>query len=156
MTSRSRALCLLVPVVLALSACSTLGGTGETLSPGEGAIDFALSETCAGKAGLDCVSVNGESVVRPSTFERAGVEAAAIAEGKGQNAVDVTFTEDGAAVLHTLTAQAAGSTMRLVMKAGDEMMAAVVVAEALDGKQLQIILAPDDNAQEVIRLIQGD
>ncbi|HYI31843.1 MAG TPA: hypothetical protein VEX88_00090 [Glaciibacter sp.] len=68
----------------------------------------------------------------------------------------MTFTDDGAAILHTLTEQAAGGTGRLVMKISDEIVVAVMVAEALKGKQLQIALSPDDDAQEIVNLIQGN
>lgn len=155
MIARTRRLYLLVPVLLVLSACSTAGGNDETSPIARGAIEFALSEACAEASDSQCVSVNGERIVLPPIFERAGVQAAAVAEGEGQNAVEVTFTDDGAAILHTLTERAVGGTERLVMKIGDEIVAAVVVAEVLDGKQLQISLSPDDSAKEIVDLIQG-
>lgn len=58
---------------------------------------LAISEKCTEVSESQCVSVNGESIVLPSTYEPAGVEAAAVATGDGQSAVDVTFTDDGAA-----------------------------------------------------------
>ncbi len=156
MTSRTRGLYLLAPVLLTLSACSTEGGTDEKSPIAQGAIEFAISELCAEKSDSQCVLVNGESIMLPSTFERAGVEAAVVAEGEGHNAVDLMLTDDGATILHTLTEEAAGGTARLVMKIGDEIMAAVMVAEAVEGKQLQIALAPDDDAKRIVELIQGD
>lgn len=154
MTSRTGRLYLLVPVLLALSACSAAGGA-EATSPGaRGAIELALSESCAEGSDSPCVVVNGHNILLPSTFERAGVEAAAVAEGEQQSAVDVTFTDDGAAVLRALTKQAAGTTARLVLKAGDEILAAVMVMEALDGEQLHIIISPDDDAQKIVELIR--
>jgi len=41
--------------------------------------------------------------VLPFAFERAGVKDAAVAEGARQNVADVTFDEDGTAVLHALS-----------------------------------------------------
>jgi len=49
------------------------------------------------------VSLNGENIVLPFAFERAGVKDAAVAEGARQNVADVTFDEDGTAVLHALS-----------------------------------------------------
>lgn len=156
MTSQTRRLYLLLPVLVALSACSTVGGNDATSPKSHGAILLAISEKCTEVSESQCVSVNGESIVLPSTYEPAGVEAAAVATGEGQSAVDVTFTDHGAAVLHTLTEQAAGGTSRLVMKAGDKIIGAVVVAEALQGEELQIGLSPDASAQEIVDLIQRD
>jgi len=156
MTFRIRALCLLVPVLLTLSACSTAGGRDGASSRVGGAIELAVSETCTEGSDSQCVLVNSQHIMLPSAFQRAGVEAAAVAQGERQNAVDVTFTDDGAAILHTLTEQAAGGTGRLVMKISDEIVVAVMVAEALKGKQLQIALSPDDDAQEIVNLIQGN
>ncbi|TFB54228.1 hypothetical protein [Cryobacterium sp. Sr3] len=80
---------------------------------------------------------------------------ATIAESKGQNAVDVTFTEDGAIVLNALTVKAvqAGDSARLIIKIGGEIQAAVVVMEAMEGDHVQISVSPDDNAQEIVDLI---
>jgi hypothetical protein len=138
-------------------ACSTPGGPNGTSSSTGAAIELAVSKTCAEASDPHCVSGNGENVALPSAFERAGVEDAAVAEGAGQNAVGVTFDEDGAAVFHTLTKQAAraGRTARLVIKIGDELQAAVVVPQALEGDQVQIMLSPDESAQKVVDLIRG-
>lgn len=157
MTTRTVRFSLVGPVLLALTACSAAGGAGETSSTTGGAIELAVSETCAEVSDPQCVSVNGEGVVLPAGFERAGVENVAVTEGEGRNAVDVTFNEDGATVVQTSTEQAAraGGTARLVVKVGDEVLAAVVVPEALEGDQVQIALSPDDSAQEVVDLIQG-
>ena len=157
MTSRLRKFCLVIPVLLALSGCSAAGSANEASSTSGGTIELAVSETCTEGSDPQCVSINGENVILPSTFERAGVEDAAVAEGEGQSAVDVTFNSDGAAVLHTLTEQTAQArdTARLVMKIGDQIKASVTVMEALKGNHIQFILSPDDNAQEVVDLIQG-
>ena len=116
---------------------------------------MAVSETCADGADPQCVQVNGENVVLPSALERAGVKDATIAEGEGQNAVDVTFTEDGAIVFNALTVKAvqAGDSARLIIKIGGEIQAAAVVMEALEDDHVQISIAPDDNAQRIVDLI---
>lgn len=155
MTSRKRGLYLLIPILLALSACTAAGGSAEMPPNTPGAIEFAVTDTCAEAADSQCVSVNGESIVLPSTFHRAGVRDVAVAEGEGQNAVDVTFTNDGAALLRTLTGQAATETARLVMKVGGEIVSAVAVMEPVEGDQLQISLSPDDSAQNIVDLIRG-
>ncbi|MBG6060062.1 hypothetical protein RCH16_003519 [Cryobacterium sp. MP_M5] len=80
---------------------------------------------------------------------------ATIAEGEGSNAVDVTFTEDGAVVFNALTVKAvqAGDSARLIIKIGGEIQAAVVVMEAMEGDHVQISVSPDDNAQKIVDLI---
>lgn len=159
MTTRPRGLYLLLaltlPLVVTLSACSAAGVREPTPPPGRGAIELALAGMCEQGTDTTCTPVNGESITTPSAFERADVEAAAAVAGAAQSAVDVTFTDEGAAVLHTLTEQAAGGSQRLVMKVGDEIIAAIVVAEPLEGKQVQIALSNDADAQRMADLIQG-
>ena len=77
--------------MLALSGCSAAVGTDDTASAPGGSIELAVSETCADETSPNCIAVDGEKIVSPSAFERANVEDATIAEGAGQNAVDVTF-----------------------------------------------------------------
>jgi len=93
--------------------------------------------------------------VSPAVFKTATIEDAVASERDGQNTVDVTFTDDGAAIVNSLTAEAvqAGGEARLVMRIGDEIRAAVTVAEPLTGDSLTIALSPDDSAQEVVDLI---
>ena len=155
MASRTPRLSLVVLIVLALSGCSAGVGASDTASATGGAIELAVSETCADGADPQCVQVNGENVVFPSALERAGVKDATIAEGEGQNAVDVTFTEDGAIVFNALTVKAvqAGDSARLIIKIGGEIQAAAVVMEALEDDHVQISIAPDDNAQRIVDLI---
>ena len=157
MTSRTPGLSLAALAVLVLSACSVVGGADDSPPVTGGTIELAVSETCTDVSDPQCVSVDGEHVVLPPAFERAGVEDAAVAEGEGRNAVDVTFSEDGEAVFHALTKKAAraGGSARLVIKIGGEMRAAVAVMQALEGDHLQIVLAPDDSAREVVDLIHG-
>lgn len=152
MTSRTSRLSLVVLVVLALSACSAADGVDETSSVTGGTIEVAVSETCAERSGPQCVSVNGENIVPPSAFVRAGVEDATVAEGEGENAVNVTLNKDGAEVFHTLTEKAtrAGDAARLVIKIGGKLQATALVMQAMEGDHIQIILEPDDSAQEVV------
>jgi hypothetical protein len=147
---------MVVLAVLALSACSAAAGADEPSSGTGGLIEMAVAETCAEGPDSPCVLVNGENVFLPDAFEEAGVEDASVA-GDGQNAVDVTFTADGATVLHEFTEQAveAGDQARLVLRIGGELQAAVVVMEVLKGDQLQIGLSPDESAQELVDLIRG-
>jgi len=156
MTSRTVRLYSVVLAVLALSACSAAPGVDATSSVRGGAIELAVSQTCAEGSDPQCVSVKGENVVLPAAFERAGVEDATVAEGEGQHAVDVTFGDDGAVVFHTLTGRAAGagSSARLVIRIGGEIQGAVVVMQALEGDQIQIALSPDDNAPGIVDLIR--
>lgn len=155
MSSRSPRITLVVLAVLALSACSTTTDSDASSATG-GMIEMAVSEACTKGADSECVSVNGTSVLLPFAFEEAGVKDSSIA-GNGQDAIDVTFDEDGAKVFHSLTEQAAGAgdSARLVIRIGGELQAAVVVMDALKGDQVQIGLSSDDNAREIIDLIQG-
>lgn len=139
-----------------LSGCSAAVGADEPSSDTGGAIELAVSETCPEASDTRCVLVNGQSVVLPSQFERASVEDAAVAEREEHNAVDVAFSEEGAAVLNALTGKAvrAGDTARLIVKIGGEIQAAVAVMEALDGTHLQLSLSPDDDAHEIVNLIR--
>lgn len=167
MTARTRKISLAVLAVLALSACSTgVGasetpstnvGTIETPSATGGAIELSVAEVCAKGSDPKCVSVKGENVVLPSAFERASVEDATAAEGQGPNTVDVTFTKEGAAVLHTLTEKAARAkdSARLVMKIGGEIQSVVTVMEAVKEDRVQIDFSPDISAQEAIDLIHA-
>lgn len=155
MTSRTSRLRLVALAVLALSACSATAGTEDASTAGH-TIEMAVSESCTDAAASECVSVNGEAVVLPTAFDRAGVETASVAED-GQNAIDVTFTAAGAEVLHALTEQAAvaGNTARLVIRIGGELRAAVVVMQALEGDEVQIGLAEENSAPELVDLILG-
>lgn len=144
-----------VIAVFALSGCSTAAGVGQKTSGTAGTIELAVSETCVDGSDSQCVSINGESVLVPSAFERADVAESSVA-ADGQNAVDVTFNQDGAMVFHTLTEKAAtaGSSARLVMKIGGELKSAVRVMEAMEGDQVQIVLSADDSAMEISDLLQ--
>lgn len=155
MTFRTSMLTSAVLAVLMLSACSAAGADEASPDSG-GSIEMAVSEVCTDVSDATCVLVNGTSVLLPSAFEQAGVTDARVADG-GQNAVEVTFDQSGAEILHTLTENAAGAgeTARLVIRIGGKLQAAVVVMEALDGDQAQISLAPDESAQDIVDLIQG-
>ncbi|TFC58559.1 hypothetical protein E3O62_10235 [Cryobacterium sp. TMT2-15-1] len=67
----------------------------------------------------------------------------------------MTFTEDGAVVFNALTVKAvqAGDSVRLIIKIGGEIQAAVVVMEAMESGHVQISVSPDDNAQKIVDLI---
>lgn len=155
MSSRTPRITLVVLALFALSACSAT--TDSEASPATGGIiEMAVSETCTEGADSECVSVNGANVLLPSAFEQAGVKDSSISDN-GQNAIDVTFNKDGTKVFHSLTEQAAGAgdSARLVIKIGGELQAAVTVMDALEGDQVQIGLSSDDDAQEIVDLIQG-
>jgi hypothetical protein len=153
--SRTPRLSLLVLALSALSACSTDVGADEPPSVTGGAIELAVSETCTEVEEPKCVSVQGEKILLPSAFERANVENATAAEGQGPNTVDVTFTEDGSTVLHTLTEKAAGAkdSARLVVKIGGEIQSVVTVMEAVAEGRVQISFSPNISAQEAVDLI---
>ncbi|MDO5744964.1 MAG: hypothetical protein Q4P23_10905 [Micrococcaceae bacterium] len=148
---------LLVCALFSLGACSAGVGSNDAGSATGGAIEFAAADVCFEEADPNCVAVMGENLMLTFTFERAGVEDATVAEGQGPNTVDVTFTKDGAAVLRTVTAEAAqaGDSARLVMKIGEEIHSVVTVMQAIDDGRTQIDLRPDVSAQEGIDLIRA-
>jgi len=156
MNAQIRRLALVALLVVPLSACSA-AGAAEPSSVSGGAIEVAVSEACA-NVDAQCVLVNGQGVLAPTAFERADVEDAAVGEDGGQNVVNVTFSEAGAAVFNRLTDEAvhAGDSARLVMRIGGELRSAVRVTAALTGDQVQIILSADDDAHDVVDLLLGD
>ena len=157
MTSRTSRLTLAAIALFALSACSSAGGADEASSGTGGTIDMAVSDTCTAGSNSKCVSVNGESVLLPSTFQEVGVKDSSVAQN-GQSTVNVTFNEDGAKIFQALTKEAAGAgdSARLLIRIGDDLQAAVHVMEALKGDQVQIAFSPDESAQDIVDLIQGN
>lgn len=156
MTSRPPLLAVIALVVVALSGCSAPVGAAETPTDAGGAIELAAAETCTDGSDPECLVINGESLLLPSAFERAGVEDAVVAAGD-QNAVDVTFDADGTLVLQAVTEQVAdaGDTARLVIRIDGEVVAAVVVMEALTDDEVQIALSPEDSAQDIVDSIRA-
>ena len=158
MTSRTRWTLLLVPALLALSACSTPVGAGSSPTAGGGSVELAVSESCVEGSDPQCVVVNGEGVMLPAEFERAGVESADVAQGGEVNAVNITFDDEGAAIFQKLTEQAAGagSNARLVVKIGNEIQSAPRVMQTMTGKNVQISLGPDGSPQKILEMIQSE
>lgn len=148
---------LVVFALFSLSACSAGVGTNDAGSATGGAIELAAADVCFEEADPNCVSVMGEHLMLTFAFERAGVEDATVAEDQGPNTVDVTFTKDGAAVLRTVTEEAAqaGDSARLVIKIGEEIHSVVTVMQAIEDGRAQIGLRPDISAQEGIELIRA-
>ncbi|MEA9986206.1 MULTISPECIES: SecDF P1 head subdomain-containing protein [Subtercola] len=159
MTVRSAGLTIAVIAVLALSACASANGgsAGATPASSSAKIELALSETCTEATSATCVLINGESLVTPPDFTDAGVKDAAVDESNGQSLVHVTFTGEGSTVLSTLTTQAvaAGSTARLVMKAGEKIIGAPVVLAAIESGEVSIIVSPGENAADLVDAILG-
>ncbi|WP_165391112.1 hypothetical protein [Agromyces ramosus] len=136
--------------LLFLSGCASGAGA---VDPGAtaGAIELAVSETCAADSAPECVDVNGEYVMVPDAgFSLAGVESIAVAGDEVGNAVDVTLTSEGAAVVESAAAEAAqaGDDSRLVIKVGGEVLSAVAVAEPLEGEHFLLALPPELSAEE--------
>jgi hypothetical protein len=156
MTFRRYRLVLVSILALALSGCDPTGVPGTTPPATGGFVELAVSETCAEESNPHCIHIGDDYVMRPSTFEDAPVANAAASEGQ-QDAVDLTFTAEGAAVLQDLTDQAAQAEgdARLLLKAGGKIVGATVVMEALQGDHVTIALPPEHTAQEVLDLIHG-
>ncbi|TFC05043.1 hypothetical protein E3O42_04095 [Cryobacterium adonitolivorans] len=156
MASRAPVLTLAAFAVLALSACSTTAGAEEAPSGTGGMIEMAISESCIEGSDSQCVSINGTSVVLPTSFEEAGIKDSSVAED-GQNMVDVTFNDEGTKVFQRLTKEAAdaGVSVRLVIRIGGELQASVLVLDAMTGDQAQLGFSSEVNAQEMLEQIQA-
>jgi hypothetical protein len=96
--------------------------------------------------------MGGDRVMRPSAFENAAVEDAVA----HSDSVDVTFTDDGAEVLEDLTTQASagGAESRLLVKVGDEIIAAVSVKEPLSGDHVTLGLSKEHDPDAVVAQIR--
>ncbi len=158
MTFRRRRRALVSILALALSGCATTAvpGTTPTATP-KGFLELAISETCTEGSDPQCILIGDDYVMRPATFEDAPVANAAASEGQEQEAVDITLTAEGAAVLHDLTGQAAQARgeSRLLFRAGGEIIGSTVVMEALQGDHITIALPSEHTAREVLDLIRG-
>lgn len=157
MTYRTSRVAILVLASLVLGGCTATADTDTASSPAGGTIELAISRTCNEGSDSRCLPVGDEHVMRPSGYDEAAVEKAVVSGDKQQNAVHITFTDDGAEVLTDLTTRAAdaGSESRLLLKIGGEIRAAVRVEEPLSGERVTIGLAPEDDPQEVVELIRG-
>ncbi|WP_165068370.1 type VI secretion system baseplate subunit TssF [Marisediminicola senii] len=161
MTSRLLMLPLSAMLVLAFAGC-TPGGDGYTDDDREpatatgGALELAVSEICTDQSELECVSVGGQRIVAPASFQRAGVAEATAARGDGASAVEVTFDKNGTAVFAALTSQAAGAgdAARLVIGVGGDIHSAVSVLEALDTSEVRIVLGPGEDPDDLVDLIR--
>lgn len=154
MNSRIIKTSIFAVLLLSLSACSVEGGSnGQERSTG-GAIELAVTPVCVGESDSKCISLDGEQLVLPSTFERAIVDSAIVAAEQGPNTVEVTFSDDGTKIFRAVTEEAAnaGESARLLIKLDGEIEAAVVVQEAIEDGHTQLDFTPK-TAQEVIELI---
>ena len=147
-------------LLLGLSACSSGDDAGEpTAVAREGSLDVAVSQICAENSEPRCTLVNGEYVlVVPSDFTRAGVDSAVVANSNQSDVVDVRFDADGAEVLQFASAAVAGagSDARLVLRAGDQVFAALTVPEALAGDEVQIAPSSTVSAERLVELIRSN
>ncbi|SKB02116.1 hypothetical protein SAMN06295879_3440 [Agreia bicolorata] len=147
-------------LIVALSACSTGEDAGEpTAVTRGGSLDIAVSQTCTENSEPQCTLVNGEYVlVIPSDFTRAGVESGAVASSPQGDLVDVRFDADGAAVLQSASAAvaSAGSDARLVLRADNQVFAALTVPEALEGDEVQIAPSSTVSAEQLVELIRSN
>lgn len=158
MIFRARHLALVGLCALLLPGCSAAVDPDATPAFVGGMMELAVSETCVEGSDPQCTAVGSDYVVLPSAFEQAAVQDAVVSDSPQQNAVEVTFTSEGAAVLNDLTNEAVqgGSESRLLLKIGDDVVAAVVVMEALDGDQVTIALSPEEDPQQVVDLLHGN
>ncbi|MDQ0614880.1 hypothetical protein QF046_002521 [Microbacterium sp. W4I4] len=157
MTQQTARFAFVILVSLGLCGCAVAGDSETPASQSGGSIQLAITQTCDAGSDPQCIPVGDEHLMRPSDFEEAAVETAVARNDDEQNAVDVTFTDEGAKVLNDLTTQAsdAGTESRLLMKAGDEIVSAVSVMEPISGDQVTLGLSPQDDPDAVVELIQA-
>lgn len=138
-----------VLVAFALSGCAQ-GGAGDSTAPG-GAIEVAVTQTCAAGSSPDCAEINGEHVlVTDGDFEKVDLKSVSAAGDQAGNAVELELTPNGAAVLaaSSTAASKAGDEARLVIRVGDKLMSAVKVMEPVTDDHVTIALPSDVTARE--------
>ena len=157
MTQRTSGFALALLVSLGLCGCTAATDSSPSPEPTGGSIGLAVSETCDEGSESQCIPVGNEHVMEPSVFEDAAVENAVASDTTEQSSIDVTFTDEGADVLHNLTTQAsdADAESRLLIKVDDEILAAVAVHEPLSGDHVGLGLSPEDDPDAIIELIRG-
>ncbi|NQX17211.1 hypothetical protein [Rathayibacter sp. VKM Ac-2857] len=136
-------------LVLALAGCASPADP-EPEAAG-GGLDIAVSSVCEVGADPQCTAVGGQDVlVDPAAFTRAGVASVEVSGTGDAQTVDVRFDEDGAELFQDATAEAAGAgpDARLLLRAGDVVVSAVAVMQAIEGDSVQI-LPGDEDAQDL-------
>lgn len=157
MTQHTARFAFVILVSLGLCGCAVAGDSETPAARRGGSIQMAVTQTCDAGSDPQCIPMGDEHLMRPSDFEEAAVETAVARTDDTQNAVDVTFTDQGAEVLNDLTTQAsdADDESRLLVKAGDEIVSAVSVMEPISGNQVTFGLSPEDEADAIVELIQA-
>ncbi|MDN5742981.1 MULTISPECIES: hypothetical protein [Dietzia] len=142
-----------------LQPASTPPTTNEATNAPAGALELAITQTCAPGSDPQCISVNGEHVlVVPAAFERAGVDSASNAQPSGESdTITVDLDRAGATVASRMTAEAsqAGDQTRLVMKVGDEIISAVRVQDELRNDHMLVALPPGAPTEEILQSLNG-
>lgn len=158
LTHRTFRLAVIALASLGICGCAAAGDGSTSAAPHGGSIEFAVTETCAVGSDPQCISAGDQHVIRPDAFAEAAVEDVVASSDAQQNAVDITLTDSGANILEDLTTEASGADTesRLVVKAGDEILAAVAVREPLSGENLALGFAPEDDVDAVVKMIQGN
>lgn len=156
-------------LALTLAACSGAAGAGgsagsagsagsdgtDGAAGSAGQIELAVTTACEPDSSPDCVPVGGGYVLEPDSFETAGVASASATE-ENEGTVMLELEDSGAQLLQELTSEAAGTAdARLLIRAGGELLGAPMVAEPIDGGQVQLSAGPDRDADELLALIQG-
>lgn len=139
-----------VLVVLVLSGCAQGAGAAGS-SASSGTMEMAVTTTCAAGSSPDCVEIDGESVlVTDGDFKKVELKSVSAADDQSGNAVELSLTVDGAAVLTASSAAAskAGDDARLAIRVGDEVLSAVKVMEPVSGDHVTIALPSDITAEE--------
>ncbi|HJX78510.1 hypothetical protein [Glutamicibacter sp.] len=154
MTSRIIKTSIFAALLLSLSACSAEASSNGPERTTVGVIELAVTHVCARESDSKCISLDGEQLVLPSTFERAVVDDATVAAEQGPNTVNVIFSDAGTKIFREVTEEAAkaGESARLLIKVDGEIEAAVVVMETIEDGHTLLDFTPK-TAQEVIELI---
>ncbi|MCT1517274.1 hypothetical protein [Dietzia cercidiphylli] len=161
-------LALAITLLATSAACSSGGtaeeqpaspppSTNEAMNAPTGALELAVSQTCAPGSDPQCINVNDEHIlVDPTAFERAGVDSASGAQpSEESDMITVNLDTAGATVASRMTAEAsqAGEQTRLVMKVGDEIISAARVQGEFRNDQMLVALPPGAPTEEILKTL---
>ncbi|MFN3601539.1 MAG: hypothetical protein ACK4UY_09150 [Dietzia sp.] len=161
---------LALTLLATLTGCSSAGTveeqsttppqtSNEASDATRGAVELAVSQTCAPGSDPQCIPFYGEHIlVESSAFERAGVDLASSDPSSGElDMITVQLASDGTEVVRRMTAEAlqGGDHARLVMKVGDDVISAVRVQGELHGDHLQVALPPDAPTEDILANLNG-
>lgn len=139
-----------LPAALAVCALTACGSTGEA---GGGSLELAVSAGCAPESASECVAVGAGRVLEPAGYEAAGVSSAEIVDGAS---IAIELDAAGEELLEELSREAASAEDgRLLIRAGEEIVAAPVVMDPMSDGRVLVTVGPEEDAERILSLIRG-